>query len=471
MIFGGLAVSYNMIDFTMFERMDCHAEGHWHKTFACYHKYLLSDIQIENDQWEFELSLIHEHEEANDPRYAEIVVNKSVSVSYRSLYSTDPMDKLHKGLDAALGAYYIVELDQNKITMTSKNKGQLPNIVTPSIYVKTTSGIRFELSTLTHGRDTDVFVPFNKRNIVHIPRTTQGGHYQIPLVGDRIYLIDRVSNNRDRTFTREILEVTHDAHCTCDVLKLDLPIDRIPQDHDRNDGLAIRKPRFHINNYTANFEKVEMWRRRSDFHEFLANRASHTGTCVQQIGDYANMSKIAPHIVNDYIRNNRLQYFGAAVHWQSYQELLQPIYDQFGSHLCDHLFILKSSRDRPEYLVHIDYHHENPEIPVTGSLTWPVANCDSNTTTVWYDAYFNNERIFKYGREDVTITDERISLIEKDRYVFDTAKWNSVILNHENWHTVYNNTETSDERMLLQWRFKPGISWNELMEMTQDIHV
>jgi hypothetical protein len=98
-------------------------------------------------------------------------------------------------------------------------------------------------------------------------------------------------------------------------------------------------------------------------------------------------------------------------------------------------------------------------------------HCNENTITVWYDAVYNGNRIFQYGKEGLTITDTDINLIEKDRYSFNTEKWNSVILNHENWHTLYNNDESYNERILLQWRFKPGLNWKEILKITKKIHI
>lgn len=469
-MFGNSAMSYNMIDFTIFEKMDCNAEAHYHKTFATYHKYAIQNINFLDDKWEILFCLEHEQQEANNPKYAEIVIHKDVKISYNNLYNSKKIDKFYKGLDAVLGSYYIVELIHNEIILTSKNKGKIPNIITPTILIKSCKGIEFDIKTLQYGKDTDVFVPNHKKNVIHIPHTTKGKNYQLPKIGDRLYIIDSIDNEQDRTFTREITKITDNASCTCDVIELDLPIDRLEQSHIRNDGLALLKPRYNINNYTANFNKVQLWKRREDFKEYILNRNQSTGICTKQIGNYANMKEISTKIVNDYISKNRFKYYGATIHWQEYKNDLQHIYNDFGNYLCEHLFLLKSSKDRPDYLVHIDYHHEHPEIPVTASLTWPVLNCTDETLTVWYDAFLNDESIFELGKQNVTITNDEIRLVEKDRYSFNTKTWNSVILNHENWHTVYNNSDDTNERMLLQWRFKPGITWEEILDLTKKIH-
>lgn len=463
-------MSYNMIDFTTFHRLDCHAESHYHKTFASYHKYSITNIEFLSNNWKINFLLEHECDEANNSKYSEIVIKKEIEISFKSLYKTEYFEKFYKGLDSVLNPYYLIEIVNDEILLTSKNKGKLPNTLTPKIQIKECNGISFSLETIHYGTDTDIFIPMNSRNVIHIPYTTKGNNYETPKVGDRLYLIDKVDENRDRTFTREVVSVSKDAKCTCDVLTLDLPIDRIPQSHKRIDGLGLKKPRYNINNYTANFEKVQVWKRRDDFNTYIKNRGQSNGICTQLIGNYANMKEIAPKIVSDYVNKNRLQYFGATIHWQEYQKDLQNIYDEFGDYLCDHLFLLKSNKDRPDYLVHIDYHHEHPEIPVTASLTWPVLNCTNDTITVWYDAFLNNEKIFEYGKQDITITNDKIDLKEKDRYSFNTKIWNSVILNHENWHTVYNNSNNVDERILLQWRFKPGLSWNEILNLTKKIH-
>ena len=101
-------------------------------------------------------------------------------------------------------------------------------------------------------------------------------------------------------------------------------------------------------------------------------------------------------------------------------------------------------------------------MPVTGSFTWPALNCTPDTITVWYECLQNGERIYSHGKQDVVITDQSLVLNEIDRWVFDTDKFNAIVFKHDDWHTVYNNDKSGDTRMLLQWRFKPEFSWNDI---------
>ena len=467
-------MSYNMIDLSLFDPVDCAVESYYHKTFASYQKYKLSDIET-SDNFNIKIDLIHETREANDINYAEITVKKHCELTFNKLYGSESaLIKLVKGLDVVLGSYYIVELVNEEIILTAKQKGSVPNIVTPKIYIHSMSGISFDLVVTHYGTDTDVYVPNSKRNQVHLPITTFGPNYVCPKIGDRLIFIDSVVNDRDRTFTREVTNVKKHADCTCDVLYLDQDIDRLETNHKRIDGLGLIKPKFYSNNYTANFDKTKVYKRKDNYETILATRGISTGKCIVPIGNYANMKEVAPRIVKEFIANSenphlsaKMNYFGANFHWTDFKTELQPIYDEFGEYLCEHLFLLTSNRSRPEYLVHIDYDHVHTDLPVVGSFTWPVLNCNSNTITIWYECELDNKKIYEYGRQDVVITDPNIKMQEIDRYYFDTEKWNAVILKHNDWHTLYNQQNVEENRMLLQWRFKPNLSWEEITNLTK----
>lgn len=463
-------MSYNLIDLRLYEKVDAGAESHYHAQFATYHEYEITNIQG-SDGFAVEFELVHQVPEQRNPKYAEMVVGTKCRLNYMKLYISDPVQKLADGLDTLLYTYYTVRRDGDTIRLTAKHKGQVPTLSTPEIWITSRDGISFDFGTSCQGHNTDIFIPKHKKNVVHIPRTTMGENYVCPKVGDWIYLIDSTDDwSRDWTFIRQIVEVNENAHCTCDVLTLDQDIDRIPGGHHRIEGLGLKKPVPGTNSYTASFDKVSIWRRRDNFQQILNNDANRTETCVRQIGNYADM-KVHADLIRKSIWDQPMQFFGTHFHWSDYRQHLGHIYEQFGEYLCDNLFVLKSNQKRPDYLVHIDYHHEQPETPVVGSLTWPLWNCNSNSITVWYDVLQDGNPIYEYGREDVVIQDQGLELREIDRYQFNTEAWNSVILRHDYWHTVYNNTNVDEDRMLLQWRFRPGLSWEEIMEITKEIHV
>lgn len=469
-------MSYNMIDFTLFDKLDCSAESHFHKTFASYHKYKLVDVSIPGSSFEIKFNLVHEIGEANDSKYAEIVINKSSTISYTNLYGSNPYEKLFKGLDSVLGSYYVVEWDGNTVyTFVAKDKGKIPNLQTPLIDIASSTGIHFRLITDRIGNDTDVYVPNDKQSVIHLPITTFGPKYTTPVIGDRLIFVDSIEQ-RDRTFTREVVNVEKHAKCTCDVITLDSPIDRLESTHSRINGLGMPKDRFHSNNYTASFDKVKVYKRKDNYQDILRNRGTVNNICTIPIDDRYNMSVLGPKIANEYIKRSEnphlgatMKYFGGVIHWREFEDELAPIYQEFGQYLRDHLFLLTSNRQRPEYLLHIDYDLDDPNVPVVGSLTWPVLNCSDDTVTVWYDCYRNGEKIYQYGKQDVVITDESLKLVEIDRYYFNTAEFNSVILKHDDWHTLYNNANQESNRMLLQWRFKPEYSWDFIKEITKKL--
>lgn len=462
MIYGSSAVSYNMIDFNLYERVDCKVEQHYHRKFATYQKYRIK-VPTLSDRFTINVDLVMEENESNDSKYAEIVVTKKCTITFNNLYGSNPFEKLYKGLDTLLNPYYIVEIDKQDILLTAKIKGKVPSIQTPKITIDNLLVVEEQ-----EGRDTEIFV--TKPNEVHLPRTTFGNTYTPPKVGDVIYLIDSVVSKRDRTFIRTVKDVTINGRCTCDILTLDLPIDRLTNE-DRVNGIGLQKPVAISNNYTASFDKTQIWRRKDRFNELLESQGIHTGLCTKPIKDFMNMKLVVAEIMNrlDY---NSFSYYGTNFHWKEFQDLLQPLYDKFGEYICDDLFVLKFSSDRPDYLIHIDYDEVYTDMPVVGSFTWPALNCTKDTVTIWYDCHdVENKKIYDYGKQDVVITDENLILTEIDRYVFDTEKFNPIILKHNDWHTLYNNSKSKKDRMLLQWRFKPTLSWEEILKITKDIQV
>lgn len=458
-------MSYNMIDFNLYEKIDCKVEQHYHREFASYQKYELM-VGTLPDKWNISINLVMEDNEANNPKYSEVVVSKNVEICYNNLYNSDPFNKLYKSLDAVLNPYYLVEISEDEtILITAKIKGKVPSIQTPKIEMKA-DDFNFKLFVKNEGIDSQIYV--TKPNEIHLPRTTFGENYKPPEKGDIVYIIDSVSFERDRTVIREIVDVEKNASCTCDVITLNLPVDRLPT-KNRITGIGLQMPTSFSNNYTASFDKTQIWRRKDNFHKILAEQSNQTKTCFVEIQDFGMKDKI-PHIISSLDKSD-FQYFGAMFHWKKFESLLKPIYDMYGEYLREHLFLLKSNLDRPDYLLHIDYDEIEKDKPVVASLTWPAGNCNSDSITVWYECLDNGEKIYKKGKQDVVITDQSLELKEIDRFVFDDDKFNPIIIRQDEWHTVYNNSKSSNDRMLLQWRFNPNISWEKVLEITKEIHL
>lgn len=451
-------MSYNMIDLNLYEKVDCRAEQHYHRKFATYQKYSIHVPRLPN-KWTIDVVLVMEENEANDPCYSEIVIEKNCKISFNNLYGSNPFDKLVKGLDAILNPYYIVEANNDNIILTAKVKGKVPSIQTPAVQIDI-----LEVVELQAGSDTEIFV--TKPNEIHLPKTTHGLNYKTLKVGDIIYLIDSVKNERDRTFIRKVTNVIESGYCTCDIISLDLPIDRL-DNNGRVNGIGLQNPAAISNNYTASFEKTQIWRRKDNFDQLLLDQSNKTGACSVPIGNFMDMKPIVEHIIKN-IDHTKFQYFGTFFHWKEFENLLKPFHDKFGEYLCDELNILKSSNERPDYLLHIDYDEIEKNMPVVGSFTWPALNCNSKTVTVWYECLKNGERIYEYGKQDIVITDENLVLNEIDRHSFDCDLFNAIILKHNDWHTVYNNDTSGNQRMLLQWRFKPHLTWDQIQEIFQN---
>lgn len=452
-------MSYNMIDFNYFEKIDCRVESHFNKTFATYQKYRIKDILVDSD---FEVDVYLEHsDELKD--YAEIVVEKKCTIKFKELYGSDPFEKLYKGIDVAVGAYYVVDIEDDDIIMTAKHRGKVPSISIPSLYL-VCRNCAMTLEAERWGEDTHVFVPKDKKKNIHLVKTTFGETYKTPEIGDRVIIIDSVEN-RDRTFTREVVLVEEHAKCTCDIITLDLPIDRIHANTKRIDGIGLKRWVNDSNNYTARLDQTQIWKRKNNFEKLLSHNANQTGSCYIQINNFLNMKDICKSILKK-LDFKEFDYFGQTYHWSKFSEL-KPMHDLFGDVLCDEVFFLTSDKNRPDYLVHIDYHETEKDTPVVASFTWPMLNCDSTSTTIWYDCYNNGKQIFEYGKQDVTIVDS-MDLIEKDRYHLSSDEFNSIILKQDDWHTVYNNSNTLDTRILFQWRFKPGISWDQIKTLWRE---
>lgn len=454
-------MSYNMMDTRLYEKVDCAVEQHYHRKFATYQKYAILVGEL-GDNFKIKLNLIMEQNEANDPRYAEVVITKTCTIDFKQIYGSDPFDKLIKGLDAVLNPYYIVEEDDGQILLTAKIKGKVPSIQTPALELKSYSDI--QLFEETPGTDTEIFVM--KPNEIHIPKPSKGPEYILPKVGDIIYIIDQVKNNRDRTFIRTITDVVENARCTCDVLTLDLPIDRL-DNNGRINGIGLQSTPAISNNYTASFDKTKLWKRKDNFSELLEQQKNATGKCLIEIGNHMNMKPVVDTIMSE-LNYDSFKYFGTFFHWTEFKELLKPFHDVYGEYLRDELNVLKSSNERPDYLLHIDYDEEKKDMPVVGSFTWPALNCDDNTTTVWYECIKDGFKVYEIGRQDVVITDNNLILNEIDRWVFNTEQFNSIVLKHNDWHTVYNGDNSGKQRMLLQWRFKPELNWEQIKRIVLD---
>lgn len=474
---GSLAMSYNMIDFTIFDKVECSAESHYHRTYSCYQKYVIRNINFFENRAEITIKLLHLQSAERNTEYAESVVYKTATLIISKLYDTPLITSFFRALEIALNAYYIVELVDGEIHLTAKIKCKVPNILIPEIEISGhDGGISFEFHQTQAGFDTTIHVPNHCRNIVHLPRTTFGDGYSQPKVGDRLIFIDSVNSDRDRTFTREVIGVTPHAACTCDVLTLDFPIDRMDDDLNRLSGLGLQRPVSHSNGYTASFDSVKVYKQKSNYAEILEYRGEINNECIRPFIDnnYANMKDLSKSIIQKFLVNSEnphlhhsMSYFGAHFKWYDFEEELRPIWDQFGEYLCEDLFLLTSNKHRPEYLVHIDYDFDDPTQPVVGSLTWPVLNCNKNTVTVWYSALKSGTEYYGSGNQTSVITDESITLIEKDRFYFDTTEFNPAVFKHCDWHTLYNSDNVVDNRMLLQWRFKPNLTWDEILNITQ----
>lgn len=465
-MFGNLAMSYNMIDINLYGKVDCSVEQHYHRKFATYQKYRIRLKSSFDNEFEVFVNLIMEENEANNPKYAEVVVSKNCKIKYKNLYNSDPFDKFFKSLDTILNPYYIVEIDSTDIVLTAKVKGKVPSIQTPAVEIYS-NNLNIELIDEQKGTDTQIFV--SKPNELHLPRTTFGKNYQVPKPGDLVYVIDRVKKDRDRTFIRKITNVKENAKCTCDVLTLNLPIDRL-DNNGRINGIGLQTPNAISNNYTASFDSTEIWKRKDNYKEILKNQTNITNTCAIPIGNFMNMKSVVDEIIKA-IDRSKFQYFGTKFHWTTYESLLKPFYDKFGNYLREDLFLLTSSANRPDYLIHIDYDNDEPDKPVPGSFTWPALNCTNDTITVWYKCFDGDNEIYTYGKQDVVITDTKLRLKEIDRYFFDSNKFNAAVIKQNDWHTVYNESESTNERMLLQWRFKPTITWSQIQDILQEHNV
>lgn len=458
MMYGNLAMSYNMMDTRLYERVDCAVEQHYHRKFASYQKYAILVGELGNN-FKVKLNLIIEQNEANDPQYAEVVVTKTCTIDFNQIYGSDPFEKLVKGLDAVLNPYYIVEGDGGQIILTAKIKGKVPSIQTPAIELYSDNNIK--LIEDTPGTDTEIFVM--RPNEIHIPKPSKGQQYKVPKIGDVVYIIDQVKSVRDRTFIRTVTSVEENARCTCDVLTLDLPIDRL-DNHGRINGIGLQSTPAISNNYTASFNKTKLWKRKDNFSDLLESQKNMTGDCVIPIYNHMKMHPVVDQIMSK-LDFNSFQYFGTFFHWTDFKDLLKPFHDVYGEYLRDELNVLKSSNERPDYLLHIDYDEEQKDMPVVGSFTWPALNCDDNTTTVWYECIKDGSKVYKVGKQDVVITDNNLILNEIDRWVFNTEEFNSVVFKHNDWHTVYNGDNSGKQRMLLQWRFKPELSWDQIKKI------
>jgi len=101
------------------------------------------------------------------------------------------------------------------------------------------------------------------------------------------------------------------------------------------------------------------------------------------------------------------------------------------------------------------------------ALNIPVSNCNETTKTIFWDfedgrpiEYISYEQ---YGVRDIADKD---NLIRAQEYVL---KDKAVIFRNEYPHSVENNNE--EVRQLLSWRFKPGYSWQQAIEICNKLEL
>ena len=459
--------------------MDFHVESHHGRKPAIRQKYEIKVVGIEQS---FALNIEQHTRRTNDVDTDEVHITNTSRVSFTSLYGSDPTEKLAEGIEAVVGASYIVEVNGKSISLTAKTKGAPRTLSVPEISLDAESGIDVSLRVVQEGQFASVYVKRNFKNKIHIPRTTQSSSYRVPKVGDQLLLVDSVGD-RDHTFTRNVIAVERDAKCTCDILTLNEPIDRIDQTSDRHEGLGIVNVDPHQTNYRPAFEKTKVYLRNPNYWDDLrGGKVKHDFAKPIQPNMW-DMKEISKKIIDDLVsktRNphldNQFKFFGTHFHWTEYRELLQPIWEQFGEYLTEDLFVLTSNVNRPDYLIHIDYDHVEKDRPVVGSLTWPVYNCDENSVTIWHDVDVDGIPFYPYyddmGKDPRRLIDgPDIGLWESDRYYFNSENFNPIILNHKEWHGVYNNSSQVEDRIILQWRFRPDLTWQEICDITKSIQI
>lgn len=117
--------------------------------------------------------------------------------------------------------------------------------------------------------------------------------------------------------------------------------------------------------------------------------------------------------------------------------------------------------------LHADGAGTNVDNTYQVALNVPVRNCNSTTKTIFWD--FEDERPIKYvshenwGVREIVDKDQ---LIRVQEYVLEHK---AVLFRNEYPHSVENNNE--GVRQILSWRFKPGYSWEQVIEICRKLEL
>lgn len=464
-------MSLNIIDFTLYDRVDCSAESSYSIRFARKQRYRLTLLDLEPSEISVQFAVQFD---SADPKYSEVVLQTLFELRVKDLYGVDLVEGFRRGIEKALGTFYQIEKDQaNGFVLIAKEAGPAPSARVPLISIRGSTGVRIEIIEEEAGRDCHIFLDREKKHIVHFPRTTFGLHYKTPKIGDRLYFIDSVGS-RDVSFTREVVAVEIAAKCTCDVLHLDLPLDRLEADEHRIDGLGLRRPPASALEYCADFNRVRVFKRKPNYKQILRSRRPlNQGSCCVELRDEFGLREgvaeiqnaLYPECRSPHLSDRTGFYYGTAFHWERFRKVLEPVWTHLGPYLESELVVLTSNKNRPDYLVHID----GGVNPFTASLTWPIDHCNEETISVWYDIRRGDQRL-EYQMESRILTDGRnVEMTEIDRFVFKNSPFTPALLRHDVWHTVYNNSDQVAVRSLLQWRFKKSISWDRALSLVESL--
>ena len=467
-------MSSNLVDFTTYEQLDCRAESSHSIRYAQPQEYLLSFQKLHD---RFAMSLTLKFNNYSQGTFSFLGDLRS-EIQFTNHYESSLFEEMQKVLENTIGRYYqIIRSGKSQFCLRSVLTGQCPSPTVPQLLIES-DDLCFELEEIQKGRDCFIFIKKQHRNIIHIPRTTMGPNYKSLKIGDRILLIDSLSDY-DVALSRQVVGVELSASCTCDVITLDRDIDRIEENEKRLPGLGLRRPPASATSYCADFEKVTIFKRKENYRQILMDRSTEeTEGKVYQCFDPSLLSvEAAKEIVtsvlssssNPWLADQKVQFYGCAFSWKRFKHLLEPIYSMFSNYLEDECVVLTSNKNRPDYLVHIDGF---PESVFKASLTWPVDQCsEGENLTIWYDVTYKGNPICSAHERNRTIKNKSgISMVEIGRYLFDSELFNPIIFRHDRWHTVYNMSTSEDVRALLQWRFKPEFPWEKIIELTQEIH-
>jgi hypothetical protein len=102
-----------------------------------------------------------------------------------------------------------------------------------------------------------------------------------------------------------------------------------------------------------------------------------------------------------------------------------------------------------------------PTNPYSAAVNLPILNCDHRTETLFLRG---PDHVPIYSKVGARFPISELEVVERHAFHNDDGFF---LFSSGTWHKVRQHSDFSDERVMMSWRFKPGVSWNEALRRMQ----